>query len=72
MGARCLRDDVLGGVVGAGRGMREGRSSNVGEGSNEVEDGTTNRQAESENTNQNSPTESNRHPVYLPGYYSGS
>ena len=63
MGAQGFRDDVPGGMVGIGEGMREGGSSNEGEGSggegsNEVEDGATNSQAESEETtNQNSPTE---------------
>jgi len=77
MGAQSLRGDVPGSVVGVGEGMREGRSSNEGEGSggegrNEMEDGAGNPQAESEETtNQNSPTEFNRHPVYLPGCYSG-
>ena len=63
MGAQGFHDDVPGGMVGIGEGMREGGSSNEGEGSggegsNEVEDGATNTQAESqETTNQNSPTE---------------
>ena len=62
MGIQGLRDGVPGGAVEAGEGMREGGSSNddegSGEGSNEVEDGATNTQAESEETtNHNSPTE---------------
>jgi len=64
MGAQGFHDDVPGGMVGIGEGMREGGSSNEGEGSggegsNEVEHGATNAaQAESEDTtNQNSPTE---------------
>ena len=63
MGAQGFRDDVPGGMVGIGEGMRGGGSSNEGEGSggegsNEVEDGATNAQAEGEDTtNQNSPTE---------------
>ena len=51
IGAQSVRDDVPGSVVGVGEGIREGRSSNEGEGSggegsNEVEDGATNPQAE--------------------------
>ena len=63
MGAQGFRDDVPGSMVGISEGIREGGSSNEGEGSggegsNEVEDGATNSQAESEETtNQNSPTE---------------
>ena len=63
MGVRGFRDDVPRSMVGVGEGVREGGSSNEGKGSggrgsNEVEDGATNGQAVSEETNnQNSPTE---------------
>jgi len=62
MGAQGFRGDVPGSVVGVGEGMRGGGSSNGGggsggQGSDEVEDGATKTQAESEETtNQNSPT----------------
>jgi len=56
---------------GRAGGSNEGEGSG-GEGRNEMEDGAANPQAESEETtNQNSPTEFDRHPVYLPGCYSG-